>query len=141
MPHLDSFLAQPISSAIKVDYSVPGCPMDKNELLRIISHLLHGKTPQANNNPVCVECKQNENVCLYELGDHCIGQVAKAGCGAICPSHGIPCEACRGFIDAVNEDSLKKVLMEKGGLSERRAESKSQMFTANLRKDSKVKLA
>jgi coenzyme F420-reducing hydrogenase gamma subunit len=137
MPHLDSQKALPVSAAIKVDFAVDGCPMDKYELLDIVSHLLHGKTPVIPTYPVCVECKRNETICRYQLGDHCMGQVAKAGCGAPCPADGVPCEACRGFAEEPNEAALKKVLMEKAGFSESRAENKSRMFTANLRSDAK----
>ncbi len=138
MPHLDSFpVALPISAAIKVDYCVHGCPMDKYEFLDIVSHLLHGKEPVIPNYPVCVECKLRETVCRYDQGDHCLGMVARAGCGAICPAHGIPCEACRGFVDNPNEKSLKDVLMKKGGLSKEWAEKKSRIFTNNQRSDAK----
>ncbi|MBF0297779.1 MAG: NADH:ubiquinone oxidoreductase [Oligoflexia bacterium] len=137
MPHLASDKALPISAAIKVDYSVYGCPMDKYEFVRIVSHLLHGKTPVIPNYPVCMECKRNETICRYDSNDHCMGQVARAGCNAKCPSDGIPCEACRGFVDQPNESALKKVLMERAHFSEERAQNKSRMFTANLRSDSK----
>jgi len=137
MTHLDSQQALPISAAIKVDYSVYGCPMDKYEFLRIVSHLVHGKEPVIPNYPVCMECKRKGTICRYEDGDHCIGMIARAGCGAPCPADGIPCEACRGFVDIPNETALKKVLMDKGGLSERWAENKSRMFTANLRSDAR----
>lgn len=137
MPHLDSQKALPISAAIKVEYAAYGCPMSKYELLDIISHLLHGKEPVIPNHPVCVDCKRNETICRYELGDHCMGQVARAGCMAPCPAQGIPCEACRGFIDHPNEKALTKVLVEKAGFSQSRAESKSRMFTANCRSDAK----
>ncbi|MBF0207836.1 MAG: NADH:ubiquinone oxidoreductase [Oligoflexia bacterium] len=136
-PHLDSSKALPISAAIKVDYKVYGCPMDKYELLRIVSHLLHGKTPVIPNYPVCVECKRREVVCRYDDNDHCMGQVARAGCGAICTADGIPCEACRGFVDHPNEEALVKVLKERAGFTDSRAQSKSRMFTANLRSDAK----
>ncbi len=137
MPHLESQKAMPISAAIKVDFQVNGCPMDKYELLDIVSHLLHGKTPVVPNYPVCMECKRNETICRFELGDHCMGMVAKAGCKAPCPADGIPCEACRGFAENPNEEALVKVLKEKAGFSDKRAESKSRMFTANLRGDAK----
>lgn len=136
-PHLDSFQARPVSDAIKVDYAVPGCPMDKYELLDIVSHLLHGKEPCVPSYPVCVECKRNETICRVEVGHECMGMVARAGCSAPCPADGVPCEACRGFADSVNETSLKKVLMERAGFSEERAANKSRMFTANLRSDAK----
>jgi coenzyme F420-reducing hydrogenase gamma subunit len=139
MPHLDSQLAMPVEAAIKVDYKVHGCPMDKAEFIRIVSHLLHGKTPVIPDYPVCVECKQNETVCRYQLGDHCLGMVARAGCGAPCPEHGIPCEACRGLVSTANEVALEKVLIENGNLTPSRAKYKSRMFTANQRYDAKGK--
>jgi len=130
MPHLDSDLARPISEAIKVDYMIRGCPMDKDEFMYIVSHLLHGKQPVIPNNPVCVECKMRETICWYQDGDHCLGIVSRAGCGAPCPAHGVPCEACRGLVDRFNEDLLVQILIEKGGLSEQRAKTKAKMFTA-----------
>ena len=133
--HLDSTFAKPVSAAIKVDYSVHGCPIDRNELLRLVTDLLHGNQPYIPNYPVCVECKRRETVCRYDVGDYCMGMVARAGCNAPCPADGIPCEACRGFIDDANRAALKQVLMEQGGLTEKRAEEKSRMFTANLRRD------
>jgi coenzyme F420-reducing hydrogenase gamma subunit len=62
-----------------------------------------------------------------------MGQVARAGCGAPCPADGIPCEACRGFVDEPNLRTLEKVLMERAGFSQKRAVGKARMFTANLR--------
>lgn len=137
MPHLNSNdKAMPVDSVIKVDFKVHGCPMDKYEFLNIVSHLVHGKTPVVPTYPVCVECKRNETVCRYQVGDHCLGPVARAGCNAICTSHGIPCEACRGFVDHPNEEALKENLI-RAGLSEKRAENKSKMFTATMRSDAK----
>jgi coenzyme F420-reducing hydrogenase gamma subunit len=135
MPHLDTQAARPTSDAIKVDYAIHGCPMDRDEFIRIVSHLAHGKEPVIPNHPVCVECKSRETICRYQLDDHCMGVVARAGCGAPCPADGIPCEACRGYIDNPNEEALQKVLVENGGLSKERARSKPNMFTANVRSD------
>jgi sulfhydrogenase subunit delta len=137
MPHLVSGKALPISAAIKVDYCAYGCPVNKYEVLQIVSHLLHGKEPVIPNYPVCVECKRRETICRYDEGDHCLGPTARAGCGAPCPSDGIPCEACRGFVDQPNQAALKKILIARAGFSEQRAEDKSRMFTANQRADAK----
>jgi sulfhydrogenase subunit delta len=131
MPHLESGKALPISAAIQVDYMAFGCPVNKYEVLQIVSHLLHGKEPVIPTYPVCVECKRNETVCRYAEGEHCMGQVARAGCGAPCPAGGVPCEACRGFADHPNIPALKKVLMERAGFSEKRAGEMALMFTAN----------
>jgi sulfhydrogenase subunit delta len=132
MPHLASQAALPISAAIKVDYELPGCPMNKEELVKVVSDLVHGKAPLIPNHPVCVECKMRETVCRFDVGDHCMGLISRAGCGAPCPADGIPCEGCRGFVDQANYAALEKVLVEKAGFSPARAKSKAQMFTANI---------
>lgn len=133
MPHLQSQEAQPISAVIEVNYSIHGCPIDKAEFIRIVSDLLHGKEPYIPNHPVCVDCKIRETVCRYHLGDHCLGLVARAGCGAPCPAGGVPCEACRGFVEHPNEEALIKILMERGGLSRDRAQKKTLMWTSTQR--------
>jgi coenzyme F420-reducing hydrogenase gamma subunit len=133
MPHLRSETARPISAAIKVDYEVRGCPMSKEELLLVIANALHGTQYVVPTFPVCAQCKRRETICRFDEGDHCMGQVARAGCGAPCPADGIPCEACRGFVDDANLGALEKVLVERAGFSQRRAVAKSRMFTANLR--------
>ena len=130
MPHLASDKAQPISSVIKVDYMAYGCPVNKYEVLQIVSHLVHGKKPVIPNYPVCVECKRRETVCRYDEADHCMGMVARAGCSAPCPAYGIPCEACRGFVDQPNVPALERVLVHRAGFSPKRAAEKALMFTA-----------
>ena len=136
LPHLNSSLAKPISEVIQVDYFVPGCPIDKNEFAKIVTDLLHGKEPFIPDYPVCVECKRRETLCRFDDNDYCLGMVTRAGCNAPCPADGIPCEACRGFVTEYNKESLEKVLFKKGNLSKKIAESKTRMFTANLRDDS-----
>ncbi len=130
-PMVFSGPALPISAVIDVDCEVRGCPIDKGELIDILSSLLHGKEPVVPSYPVCMECKRNGTVCRYDEGGYCMGQVARAGCGAPCPAAGIPCEACRGFASGANLRSLEKVLMERGGMTQARAISKTRMFTAN----------
>ena len=129
-PNLDSQKALPISAAIKVDYMALGCPVNKYEVLQIVFHLLHGKEPVIPNYPVCVECKRRESVCRYAEGDHCLGMVARAGCSAPCPAFGVPCEACRGFVDHPNVPALERVLVQRAGFSQKRAADKALMFTA-----------
>jgi sulfhydrogenase subunit delta len=135
MPHLNSDMARPISAAIKVDLAIPGCPIDQGEFARIVSDVLHGKAPTVPNFPVCVECKLRETVCRYQSNDHCLGLVARAGCGAPCPADGIPCEACRGMVNDIDHATLTQVLMEQGGLSKERAETKSRLWTAHFRNE------
>lgn len=136
MPHLASQKALPISAAIKVDYEIRGCPISRDEFVRVVSQLVHGTTKvYIPSYPVCMECKLRETVCRYDEGDHCMGMVAQAGCGAPCPADGIPCEACRGFVKNANQKALVKVLKENGKLPDNWAEAKSRMFTANFREE------
>lgn len=110
MPHLDTYPTKGINEVVKVDLSIPGCPVNRDEFLRIVKELLLGRIPQLPNYPVCVECKNKENVCLFDSGDTCLGPLARAGCGAICPSNGVPCDACRGTVNNPNKDAMHEVL-------------------------------
>ena len=133
MPHLRTGTARPISAAIKVDYELRGCPISTEELQRVLANALHGTEYVVSTNPVCTQCKRREIVCRFDEGDYCMGPIARAGCGAPCPADGIPCEACRGFVDDANLAALEKLLIERAGFTRTRAVSKSRMFTANLR--------
>ena len=106
--------ALPIDAAIKVDYKIPGCPINKDEFLDVVKCLLAGRKPQIPDYPVCVECKLKENVCLFHKGQYCMGIVSRAGCGAWCPSYGGRCYACRGLVSDPNNNATTEVLEEYG---------------------------
>ena len=109
-----TYPARPISAVVEVDAIIPGCPIDREEFIRVVKAVLVGKKPPIPDYPVCVECKKKGNVCVYELGRPCLGPVIRAGCGAICPTYGAGCEGCRGLIPHPNEDAMKEVLDEFG---------------------------
>ena len=112
---LDVFpAARPISAVVPVDAVLPGCPIDREEFVRVTRQLLQGRQPQIPDYPLCVECKLRENVCLFQRGKTCLGPVIRAGCGAICPSFGDGCEGCRGLITDPNLESMRAVLAEAG---------------------------
>lgn len=90
--------ARPISAVVKVDYELPGCPMIKEEFVRLVTCLLNGRRFHLPDYAVCVECKRRGNRCLYETGVVCLGPVTRAGCDALCPSYGSKCEGCRGVL-------------------------------------------
>ena len=115
-PFFDTYPTKSVDEVVKVDYYVPGCPIDRNEFAKIVTALLMGKEPSIPNYPVCVECKKNENICVFELGKFCLGPITRAGCNAVCTTNGNECEGCRGFIDYPHIDAEKGV-MEKYGLS------------------------
>ena len=112
--YYDTIPARPISAVIPVDFTVPGCPINTVELLRIVKELLLGKTPELPNHPVCVECKMAGNVCVFERGETCLGPVIRAGCNAVCVTAGRHCWGCRGLVDDPNIDSQKDVLTKYG---------------------------
>ena len=64
--------------------------------------------------PVCVQCKQNFNTCVVDLGQICLGSVTRAGCDAVCPSGKVGCLGCRGPAEDANYDALMEILTEKG---------------------------
>ena len=105
---------KPLSSYVKVDYLLPGCPMDKDEFVEFVKSVLMGKKPVLKTYPVCVECKLKENICLLERGIMCLGPVSLAGCSAKCPSNGYPCEGCRGPVEEANIASQAELMKEKG---------------------------
>jgi coenzyme F420-reducing hydrogenase gamma subunit len=105
---------RPIDAVIPVDLVIPGCPIDRDEFISVVNALLLGKKPSIPDYPMCVDCKLRENACLFTRGKVCLGPVTRAGCKAICPTYGQPCEACRGFISNPNDSSMRSVLAEHG---------------------------
>ena len=87
----------PISEHVHVDFELWGCPIDKNQLLRVITDLVVGVQPRLPGDSVCLECKRRGNVCvLVAKGIPCLGPVTRTGCGAICPGMGRDCYGCFG---------------------------------------------
>jgi coenzyme F420-reducing hydrogenase gamma subunit len=97
----------PISAHVPVDFELRGCPINKHQLLEVISALLAGRKPQIPNESVCVSCKQRGTSCVMVAhGTPCLGPVTHAGCGAICPAYGRGCYGCYGPAEAANTASL-----------------------------------
>ena len=106
--------ARPIDAVIKVDHKVHGCPIRKDEFLRVTKALLQAKNPEVPNYPVCAECKVAGNVCVFEKGMTCLGPVTRGGCQAVCVTGGSICWGCRGLMDDPNVNSEKEVLQKYG---------------------------
>jgi coenzyme F420-reducing hydrogenase gamma subunit len=87
----------PISQHVKVDFELHGCPIEKHQLLEVLTSLLRGKKPAISSSSVCMECKRKGNVCVtVAYGMPCMGPVTHAGCGALCPSCKRGCYSCYG---------------------------------------------
>ena len=104
----------PIDEHVKVDFVIPGCPPDKIEILTFIKDILKGKTPRPYNNPVCVECRRNNNDCLLIKGKPCMGPITAGGCHSVCINGGFECWGCRGPTGDANYTAWINDLKEKG---------------------------
>jgi sulfhydrogenase subunit delta len=101
----------PISAHVKVDFELHGCPIDKRQLLEVISAFLVGRRPGISSASVCTECKRRGNVCVMVAhGTPCLGPVTHAGCGALCPSYNRGCYGCFGPMETPNTVSLTRQL-------------------------------
>jgi sulfhydrogenase subunit delta len=101
----------PISAHVPVDYELHGCPINKRQLLEVITAFLHGRRPSISSASVCMECKRRGNVCVMVAhGTPCLGPVTHAGCGALCPSYDRGCYGCFGPMETPNTFSLTRQL-------------------------------
>lgn len=85
-----------VRDIVTVDLEIPGCPVTKPEVERIVQHLIWDIPYSFPAYPVCLECKQRYTVCLFEQGQLCFGPITMGGCDAVCPAGGLGCWGCRG---------------------------------------------
>lgn len=124
----ETFPPLPIHHFVQVDGEIPGCPPEQQELLETIAALLHGGAPGRQVMPVCMECRSDENRCLLEEDQApCLGPITQAGCRALCPELGVPCEGCRGVVPEANRDELTRLFIS-AGLSEREISHRLERF-------------
>ncbi len=99
----------PISAHVQVDFELHGCPIDKRQMLEVISAFLNERRPHIPGYSVCIECKRRGNVCVMVAhGTPCLGPVTHAGCGAICPSYDRGCYGCFGPMESPDTRSLSE---------------------------------
>jgi coenzyme F420-reducing hydrogenase gamma subunit len=97
----------PIEDHVAVDFSLRGCPIDKQQLVEVLSAFLMGRRPVIPTYSVCVTCKQKGQVCVMVAhGTPCLGPVTQAGCGAICPHFFRGCYGCFGPKETPNPKGL-----------------------------------
>jgi F420-non-reducing hydrogenase small subunit len=115
-----------LDQTVDVDYYLPGCPPEAENIWKAIVAILEGKLPPKGstigvNTTVCDECKRkrdvkkikkfyrtwqiipDEETCLLEQGLLCCGIATRAGCGALCPVVNSPCIGCHGGNDGVDD--------------------------------------
>ncbi len=108
-------VSTPISHHVFVDFELQGCPINKVQLLELVSAFLNERKPNIRPESVCVACKRRGIVCtMVARGDACLGPVTHAGCGAICPSYNRGCYGCYGPKETPNTASLGRQFKQMG---------------------------
>jgi sulfhydrogenase subunit delta len=104
-----------IADHVRVDFELRGCPIDRRQLLEVISAYLRGRKPRIRGHSVCIECKRAGNTCVMVAhGTPCLGPVTQAGCGALCPSFARGCYGCFGPMETPNTAALSAQWLELG---------------------------
>ena len=103
-----------VTEVVPVDLEVPGCPVAKDEIERVVQHLVWDLPLPSYAYPVCLQCKQRYTVCRFDLGELCLGPITRAGCNAACPAGGLACWGCRGPSEIPNYEEFFALAQEKG---------------------------
>jgi coenzyme F420-reducing hydrogenase gamma subunit len=121
----------PVSAHVPVDFELRGCPVDKGQLLEVVTAFLAGRRPGIPSTSVCTECKARGAVCVVVAhGTPCLGPVTHAGCGALCPAYHRGCYGCFGPKETPNTASLTRRLRLLG-MDERAVERAYRTFNAD----------
>jgi coenzyme F420-reducing hydrogenase gamma subunit len=98
-----------------VDFELRGCPVNKMQLVEVLSAYLNGRKPNTPKYSVCIECKRRGTSCvMVSHGTPCLGPVTQAGCNALCPSYNRGCYGCFGPMETPNTRSLSEEWTELG---------------------------
>ncbi|MEV8550228.1 oxidoreductase [Streptomyces glaucescens] len=120
----------PVSAHVDVDFELRGCPIDRGQLLEVVTAFLAGRKPDVPNHSVCFQCKRRGTVCVTVAhGTPCLGPVTHAGCGAICPAYGRGCYGCFGPSGSANLSALIP-LLHRDGMDDRAVERLLRTFNA-----------
>ena len=119
-PHYIDTLAEStaIADHIDVDFELRGCPVDKGQLVELITCLLQGHLPSFSRESVCVSCKRRGNICtMVTSGQPCLGPVTNEGCNALCPAYNRACFGCFGPKAEPNTQALANYCTGKMGVT------------------------
>lgn len=120
IPELYDYV-KPLKDVVEVEYYIPGCPPQPDQIWNVIDYILSGKPLPppgsvlgAGEKTCCEECPRERkekkikkfyrpfeiepdpNECLLDQGIVCMGPATRSGCGALCVKVNIPCRGCYG---------------------------------------------
>lgn len=100
-----------VDNFVKIDFVIPGCPINGEEFLQYAKELIKGKIPEIPQKPVCSECKhQGKETCFLRKKEPCLGPISLAGCRAICTNNDNLCYGCRGILKGANPKGFLEIL-------------------------------
>jgi len=123
-----------LDQVVDVDYYIPGCPPQAHRIWEVIELILSGvplppkgSVVGAGDETCCEECPRTREEkrlrgfvrphqivpdptkCLLDQGLICLGPATRSGCGALCPSAGMPCRGCYGAPPHVQDQGAKMI--------------------------------
>jgi F420-non-reducing hydrogenase small subunit len=135
-------LLRPLEQCVPVDYAIPGCPPNHEQVWNALQVVLSGELPPhgsllgVDRLTVCDQCprvragkvrverflRPHEFIpdpvsCLLEQGLVCAGPATHAGCGALCVKANMPCRGCYGPPDGVVDQGAALLDAIVGGMS------------------------
>lgn len=127
---LDNPAIKRLDEVVKVDFVIPGCPINAEDFFEVVNNLLAGKLLRHPERPVCFECQTNGYRCLLQKNEECLGPATRGGCNAVCLKSKQACWGCRGLLNqtAGQTEGLKnftEFLEERDGA---RAEQAEEFF-------------
>lgn len=146
-----------LKDVVEVDYEIPGCPPQADQVWKVIGLVAGGAVPLRNNalrvgcddKSICDECpreKRNERIkqfrrphefrpepdwCLLEQGVVCMGPATRSGCDALCTKVGMPCRGCYGPAGNVSDQGTA-MISAIGSLLDAETEEKAHELIAQI---------